>query len=468
MPVSIHDIVSFSTRRQVPPATRAAAIPAILDTLAVLFAGSAEPAVATLGATFLALPGDAGRPAFAGGGSLRPEDTALLYGMAAHALDYDDVSMLAICHPSAPVLAALLACRPWDGIDGAQLCEAHAIGAEVMIRMGQAIGFRHFEIGYHATATMGHFGAVAAIARLRALPDDVVANSFAIVASMTAGLRLNFGTPVKPLHAGLAASNALRAVSWASAGIHASRGELLGPGGIFEALTGGATPGWSDDVPLGAPFAIETPGLERKRYACCYMLHKVIALGLEVAAAGLALDDIGTLTVTMPRGGLRPLSHPIPHCGNEALFSLPYTLLAAIADGDISFDSFTDAAVARPAIRRRLGDVTALEEGAAPLTAEQIGAAPVTLSLGMRDGTVRTFSRTVAPGSAADPLTTADLRAKWTQCLRRAAPALSAERAGALFDGGHAALQSGPIGPWLHSVWESLYPARPLEGQGAS
>ena len=40
------------------------------------------------------------------GESVSPVDAALVLGTASHALDYDDVCMLATCHPSAPVLSA--------------------------------------------------------------------------------------------------------------------------------------------------------------------------------------------------------------------------------------------------------------------------------------------------------------------------------------------------------------------------
>ncbi len=273
MPITSIDLVTFVTRAKVGVDVLSAAAPAILDTIAVMIAGSAEDVILRLGKTLSSREGRSGPPSFDLGDQFQPTEAALLYGTAAHALDFDDVSMLAICHPSAPVLAALLAARPWPALTGPDLCEAYAIGAEVMIRMGRAIGFRHYELGFHSTATMGVFGATAAVARLHR-PDLVEATTaLAIAASLACGLRLNFGSMVKPLHVGLAAANALRAVDWTRAGVEASRLELFGPGAVFDALSGGAQVGWPETVRLGEPFAIEAPGLERKRCACCYLLH---------------------------------------------------------------------------------------------------------------------------------------------------------------------------------------------------
>lgn len=450
------DVVDFITGYVVDDTTRAAAVPAILDTLAVLAAGSIEASVKRLATTLSAVPGPLGRPSFLTGQRYRSDDAALLYGMAAHALDFDDVSMLAICHPSAPVLAALLAVEPWDHLTGPELCEALAIGTEVMIRMGQAIGLHHYELGFHATATLGVFGATAALARLLRLDPDTTANALAIAASLSSGLRLNFGSMVKPLHVGIAAANAVRAIKWAKAGIEASSGDLFLPGGVLTAFSGGAQVEWPDAIGLGSPFAIEAPGFEQKRYPCCYLLHKIIALGLDAGRDGIRLDDVAQFNVELPKGGTLPLIHPCPKSGHEAQFSGPYALLAAINDGVIGFASFTDVAVASQLLRARYPDVAIVEVGDTALSAEQISAARVTLEIKLTDGSSRRYVRDAAPGSAGDPMTSSELRAKWIDCFARARPDLPAEEAAALHDDGVGLLASGSLNGWLNSIWKEL------------
>ena len=465
MPLSSIAVATFATAHPVRAATRAAAIPAILDTVAVLAAGSGEASVSRL-AQSLAVSQEAGdRPSFEAGRRHRPDDSALLYGTAAHALDFDDVSMVAICHPSAPVLAALLAVGPWDRLTGPGLCDAHTIGTEVMIRMGQAIGFHHYALGFHSTATMGVFGAIAALARLRELDTATTANAFAIAASLSSGLRLNFGSMVKPLHVGIAAANAVRAIEWAQSGVEAGRGDLFDAGGVFHAFSGGVQTEWPDAIKLGAPFAIDVPGFERKRYPGCYLLHKIIALGLEAARAGIQLADVAQLRVEMPRGSTLPLIHPRPSSGSEALFSAPYALLAALNDGAVGFSTFGDAAVGRAELRIRFDDVVVTETGERILSAEEISAAPVRLDLRLVDGSVRSYARAAAPGSPSDPMTPSDLRAKWIDCFERIRPDLTAVHVGTLHDAGLAALSHGPLNDWLESIWAVLDAARaPQDG----
>lgn len=450
------DVARFATGHVVDSAARDAAVPAILDTLAVLAAGSVEPSVERLSRSLAGSPDADDRPSFRIGVRHRADDIALLYGTAAHALDYDDVSMLAICHPSAPVLAALLAVAPWARLSGRELCDAHAVGTEVTIRMGQAVGFHHYALGFHTTATMGVFGATAGLARLLGLDMATTHTAFAIAASLSSGLRLNFGSMVKPLHVGVAAANAIRAIEWATAGVEATNADLFGPAGVIDAFSGGAQVGWPDRIELGTPFAIESPGFERKRYPCCYLLHRIIALGLRARREGIHLADVVRFRVEMPKGGTRPLIHPRPASGSEALFSGPYALLAAITDGDVTLSSFTDEAVDRRELRERFDDVVVTEVGDRALSAEEIGAATVHLDLQLSDGSTRSYAQDAAPGSQADPMTPAELRAKWIDCFDRVRPDLSSEHAAALHDQGITALTDGPLDEWLHSLWRHL------------
>ena len=188
------------------------------------------------------------------------------------------------------------------------------------------------------------------------------------------------------------------------------------------------------------------------------MLHKLIAGSLALARDhDLAIDQIRDVTVQMPVGGTRPLNHPVPTTGMQAMFSGPYAVLAAIHDRRIGFTSFTDAAVARPAIRARLADVAVIEVGNQALTAREVEAAPVTVNLTLRDGRELEHRVAVTPGSAADPMSPAELAEKWRDCLTRAAPALAAADAALLLLNGRESLAgAAPIAPWLHQIARTI------------
>ena len=210
---------------------------AVLDTVAVTIAGSGEPGPSRLQKALEPVHGPLSSRLLWSAASFNRFDAALITGTASHVLDYDDVSMLSVCHPSAPVLSALLNLRSWDNLDGRELIEAFVIGTEVLIRLGQAMGFRHYALGFHATATLGTVAAAAACARLLRLSPIQTRHALAIAASMSSGLQVNFGSMVKSLHVGIAASNGLRAVQLAAAGIEGAN-EVLSGSGFIRAFSG--------------------------------------------------------------------------------------------------------------------------------------------------------------------------------------------------------------------------------------
>src|SRR5262249_39422317 len=172
---------------------------AILDTLGVALAGSGEDTAvraraliahrhSAMEATILGTPLSA-----------CVEDAAFANGTAAHALDYDDVQTSLSGHPSAPILSPALAVAERSRASGAALVIAFVVGVEIESKLGRAVNPAHYEVGWHATATCGVFGAAAACAKLLGLSTERSAHALAIAASMASGIKANFGTDCKPM-----------------------------------------------------------------------------------------------------------------------------------------------------------------------------------------------------------------------------------------------------------------------------
>jgi len=284
------------------------------------------------------------------------------------------------------------------------------------------------------------------------LDAATTAHALAIAASLASGLRKNFGSMVKSLHVGLAASNGLKAARWAAAGIEGAA-EAFEQDGFLKAFSGGEAERWPADLALGAPFVLSEPGFEQKRYPCCYMLHKMIeaTLGL-VREARVGLTDVASARVDMPAGGTKPLIHPFPRSGLNALFSAPYAVTASLADGRVDLKSFTDAAVLRPEIQSRLRDVAVVEATGMSLQGADVGGAPVTVTLTLRDGARREKTILASPGSMQDPLTPEQLGAKWIDCLQRAAPGIDRGLAARLFGQGSDLAGQEQAGDWLFAL----------------
>jgi len=394
---------------------------AVLDTLGVALAGSREVSACTV-ADWLRDQG--GRPEAAVlGRALRlpAADAALANGTAAHALDFDDVSLPMRGHPSAPLLPAVLALGEAAGSSGLGILTAFVLGFEVEAKLGRAIGGSHYALGWHATSTLGPLGAAAACARLLRLDAGRTQMALGIAASLASGLQQNFGSMTKPLHAGWAARSGIVAAQLADRGFSAGAEALEGPAGFLRAMSGGAQPDLAPVDALGEPFEIVSTGVGVKVYPCCYAVHRALDATLELRAKhGIAPANVAEVRVEVNRGGLLPLRGEPPATGLEGKFSLEYCLAAALIDGGVSLASFTDEAVRRPAARELMAKVR-ISEGAESGEFPIGGYAEVRVAL--RDGTGYGMRVDVPHGDPSRPLSWDELAAKFRDCAGAALPA---------------------------------------------
>ena len=128
---------------------------------------------------------------------------AIINGAAAHALDFDDVNLAMPGHPSVAILPALLALAEERGSSGADVLTAFVAGYELQCRVGRTLAPGHYDgLGFHATATVGSFGAAAACAHLLHLDREKFVTALGIAGTQAAGLKSMFGTMCKPFARG--------------------------------------------------------------------------------------------------------------------------------------------------------------------------------------------------------------------------------------------------------------------------
>lgn len=435
------DFVTGFPGDRIPEAAIEAARRNIVDTVACMLAGCASEEAEPLG-HFLDAAGRGDAIVIGTGRSAPPAVAALVNGTFGHALDYDDVLSIMPAHPSTVILPALFALAP-PATSGRALIEAYVIGIEVGARIGIAITNGHYRRGWHATGTLAVFSAVAALGRLLGLTAAEVRTAFGIAASMAGGLQCNFGTMTKPLHAGLAAQNAVNAALLARSGLTAAENALEATSGFF-AVYGTAESDVSRVTErLGAPFAVVDPSLSLKKYPCCYALHRAIDALLQLRSElGMSADTVKRVTCRVAPGAMRPLIHKRPKTGLEAKFSMEYTLACGILDGGFGLDAFGDEGPSRPEIVDLLPRVEAIEDPRclgdetepSRRSAGTIGFVEVTVE--MTDGRSGTVRVDTPSGSPEKPLTFDDLTAKFRDCARLAGfPPDTADAAFTLWSG---------------------------------
>ena len=227
------EVASFVGRtryRDIPEDVAQLARGFILDGLGVALAGSTDDCSRIVQAHIRRASGR-GESSILGTSLAAPAPkAALANGVAGHAMDYDDTQLSTskeavyglLTHPTTPVLAAVLAIGEKEKISGAELVLAYVLGVEVECRIADAIHPRHYQSGFHSTATMGGLGAAMAAGKLLHLKEEQLIRAMGVAASLASGLRENFGTMTKPLHAGRAAENGVNAALLARDGFTAA------------------------------------------------------------------------------------------------------------------------------------------------------------------------------------------------------------------------------------------------------
>ena len=402
-----------------PAPARQAAAQAALDFMGCALAGAEEPVALHLGAE-LADAGGApqagviGRP-----GRLPVAAAALLNGAAGHALDFDDVNMGMPGHPTVAILPAPLALGQARGASGAAVLTALVAGTELACRVGRALAPGHYDgLGFHATATVGCLGAAAGAANLLGLDGQGTAVAMGIAATQAAGLKSQFGTDCKPLHAGAAARTGVLAARLAARGftartdaIECAQGFAATHSPDFDAAAAGTE----------APGGYYIISNLYKFHAACYLTHAPIEAlrGLRERFA-VAAGDVAEIRLTLADACDRVCNIAAPRTGLEAKFSLRQTAAMALAGVETGALASYSAETARDPKLVALRGLVAFE------FRPELSHTDATVALRLRDGRVLTAhhdSGVPAPDLDAQA---ARLAAKF-QVL--AAPVLGAERA---------------------------------------
>lgn len=328
------------------------AIDAITDYVGVALAGSREP----LARCLLGVVADGAGTAAAADliGSDRKAgwaDAALYNGTVAHAIDYDDTSHPAHAHPSSFLVPVLLSLGRRAGRDGPALITAYVAGFEVQGRLGRALNISHYARGWHATGTFGALAAAATGAKLLGLGVKETKMALGIAASAACGLRANFGTMTKPLHAGYAARNGVLAALLAERGFTAVEDVLENRFGYLQVFAGADPPKPEVFSQLGRPFEIATEfGLAFKPYPSCGATHTAIEAAIDISNETRG-EEIAEVVVGTNELTPNVLVYRNPRTPLEAKFSMEFCVAAALARGELNRASFSVEALNDPKVR---------------------------------------------------------------------------------------------------------------------
>jgi 2-methylcitrate dehydratase PrpD len=398
----------------------------IADTLACIYAGTGTEAVRILAEanSWRGTSGDCAVPGW--GYAKTPDAAAQLLGTAAHAHDFDDKSYLMPGHPSAPIVAALLAtafdmaAHGVEARSGLAFIHAYVKGMELAGKVGVIIADDHTDQGWHNISTVALLGAAAACAALRGLDAGECERALAIAASHAAGILNNSASMVKPLHSGHAARAGCMSAALAAKGFTAGEDFLAGTYGFVHAFTGGRRTGielppfdlQAPDLPplAGSDFELVNPGIEVKRYPCCHVAHPCIHAVREILRSErFSIAEVEKIACYVPTPKrMSYLQCPDPKTPTEARFSMNFTVAVAMVHGTVALEHFTAELLASASLRDLMGRVDMRLQ-------DKTGDEAVDVEVLLADG------RRLAANGLPVPATWEDVEEKFRSCMRLAA-----------------------------------------------
>ncbi len=410
-----------------PEAAVGAAKTFLLDSLGVAVAGSGEPWALKLAETAAQWGSGDDATVWVHGTRLPAASAALVNSYFLHCLEFDCVHEGAVVHTMATLIPAALAQAekqratkaaqggvggPEGPVDGKRFLLAIVLGVDVAATIGEATGAA---MRFFRPATIGSFGATAAVCKVLGLDEETTVNAFgALYGQISGTLQPHIeGSPLLPMQMGFNTRAALTAVDLARAGLVAPRDVLTGRYGYYNLYEDGNP---QLDAPLerlGKDWRITE--LSHKPYPAGRLIHGAIGGALQLRARhGFAADDVAKVTVEVP-----PLVHQLVSRPDVALPSPNYARLCtsfvvatALLHGGVDVPHYAPERLADP----RVHDLAARVEVVLDANPDAKAMAPQQVRIVLKNGDTHETRVEHLPGHPDAPLSDAENLEKFRRC----------------------------------------------------
>ncbi|MGI4859325.1 MAG: MmgE/PrpD family protein [Janthinobacterium lividum] len=341
---------------------------------------------------------------------------AFVNGVAAHVLDFDDNSYAGFVHASAVVVPAALAAAQEQDRSGADFLLAYIAGAECEFALATALGGAPYDHGWWTTSLFGATGSCAAACYALGLGIEATANALGLAIVGSAGTKAGFGSDAKSLLVGRTAENGVMLALLARDGITGPRQPIEAAHGLAK-LSGSECFDAAAFESLGQSWRLRQPGIDIKRIPVCLSSHAAVDALREIIGERVANPGIVRIVCDVPPIVVKNLMYARPRTAQQAQFSMPFALAATLMHGNPSLALLNDAAVTDAALQEvmRRVEMVSSDRWDAP---ELRRSAPegAWVQVFFADGSTAERFRAMPKGSASDPLTTAEIEAKFLAC----------------------------------------------------
>jgi len=278
-------------------------------------------------------------------------EAALVNSFATHSTYLEDGSRFTGGHPSSVVIPAVLAEAEIRHSDGRAVIAAVAAGYEVFLRLGRAIYPECVNRGFQSTALLGSVSASAALANLRSYSPAATGHAIAIGANLGIGFKEALkSSGSQPIQVARSCEAGFVAAALAGAGDEGAAlvlengflkafGEMKGSDPIIESILSG----------LGTEFRIDETYL--KRHAGCRGNHAPLDATIDlIVKEGLVPEQVKHVRVFVDTV-TRAAAIEEPADGEQAQFSIGFSVALAFIEGNASIFHYTTARLSDPHVK---------------------------------------------------------------------------------------------------------------------
>jgi aconitate decarboxylase len=332
---------------------------AIEDGIAVALAGCAEEPVVIAIAHARRLGGAPQASVWGAGFKASIVQAANINAMATHVLDFEPM-WSPPTHAVSPTVPVAFALAEFQGASGRDVIAAVAKGLEIQGRLQYAGNqFIPEQLRFHPPGVAGVMGSAVVASTLLGLDIDGMRTALGIAASRAGSLLANVGSMTKCTHCGNAAANGLDAALLAQSGFTANIDVLEAHKGVIATFYADGF----DEARLlayGKPWRVVDPGLAIKLFPSQFGTHFAINAGLDIHQLAGGAARIERVQIVSPV--MKYIDRPQPATGLAGKFSIQYTAAAAMLDGKVNIDTFTDERRFRPDMAAMLDRITLVQD----------------------------------------------------------------------------------------------------------
>jgi 2-methylcitrate dehydratase PrpD len=406
----------------------------LLTVLGTTIAGSTQAGCQTLIDFYRSQGGNEEATILIYGGRVPAQAAALVNGVMARALDFDDALAPGVHIGASTVPAALAAAELRGGINGREFLTALLVGTEVGVRLNLP------EAGYNGLDPTGIctvFAATAAASRVLGLNEEETWNALALAFNRAGGsfqCNVDGALAVRVIQ-GWVAESGVMCARLAQKGITGPRNFLQGVYGYYNVYGRGLVDPGKALADLGRRF--ECPKIIFKKSPSCGLTlgstDMVLKLLHEAEGRDVSADNVERVKVKVPPYTYKLVGHPFEMGTTprvNAQFSIRYCVANALVRRSSKLAHFEEEAIRDPKVLELARRVDVVADPAMELR----GHTPVDMTVRLKDGREIFRQIDIAPGFPGNPLTKEEQEARFRDCIAYAKKPLPKEKVEGIVD----------------------------------